>query len=195
MADETCLDETMRDLLPLLAHDALEGSEAQAARAHVAGCTACRAELALLRSAAAAISAAAPQVSTARILAGVQRATRLRVEPAMRVSRRMGGWMPRRYAAAAASVLLVVSASLAVLARTFGEADPTVEGAASAIVDSSGGRVMASAAAGLSVTGGLSDLDDDELTVLLDELDRVEATVAAEPSTLRRALVDDQENF
>lgn len=200
MADETCGNETMRDLLPLLAHDALGAGELAEARAHVASCAECGAELALIESAAAAITASAPKVSTAAILAEVQRRTRLRVEaPATIVARaprrQAPRWMPRRFAAAAASLILVASASLAVLVKTFG--GPSVDlvnGTSGTMIDSApAGRVMA--AAGISVTGGLSDLSEDDLTALLDELDSVEATVAAEPATLRRAIDDDQENF
>lgn len=205
MADETCRTETMRDLLPLLAHDALGAGDAAEARAHVASCAECRAELALIAAAATAITTSVPRVSTSAILAGVQRRTRLKLEsgpetpsgrtPERKPARQAARWMPRRFAAAAASLILVASASLAVLVKsTGGPSVDLIDSAPVATIDSAPtGRVMA--AAGMSVAGGLSDLSEDDLTALLDELDRVEATVASEPATLRRALVDDQENF
>lgn len=103
--------------------------------------------------------------------------------------------MPQRYAMAAASVILVASASLAVVARTFGGADQVTVDSVSTAPGDSAPAVRLAASAGILVTGGLSDLSDDDLTALLAELDQVEAMVAAEPATLRRALVDDPENF
>ena len=52
------------------------------------------------------------------------------------------------------------------------------------------GAVPAAAASeGLVVADGLSDLSDDDLESLLKELETLEATVSAEPGTLRRPLV------
>lgn len=197
MTEHDCRDEAMRDLLPLLAHDALEPAEAAAVRAHLAVCGSCVAELAVIESASRAISASVPVVSTAAILAGVQRRTRLKVErPAVSPSspRTAARWMPRRYAMAAASLILVASASLAVVARTFGGPDVTLTDSLTVAAGDSAPAARV-AAAGISVTGGLSDLSDDDLSALLAELDQVEATVAAEPASMRRALVDDPENF
>jgi len=196
-----CTNGELRDLLPLLAHDALEARDAARVRQHLVACAECRAELALLATARAAFDAATPVISTAAIVAGVQRATRPSVvqpsavqRPALRrdYGRRL---MPRRLLAAAASVVFLASISLTVLVRTFGA--PAVGGDS---VMASGARDSASelrlfASAGLNVTGGLSDLSDDELTTLLNELDSVEATIDAEPSTLRHALIEDPGGF
>lgn len=204
MAD--CTNEAMRDLLPLLAHEGAGGEDAaelRAARAHVDACASCRAELAMLRAAGDLIERAVPRVDAARIAAGVVAATRVRLVSAppatavRRVAPRMPSrWMPRRQAAIAASLVLVASASLAVVARTFGGPDrATLDGArGTAVVDTSPvSRVSASA--GISVAGGLSDLSDDQLVTLLAELDAVEATVAAEPQSIRQPIVDVPEEF
>jgi hypothetical protein len=120
----------------------------------------------------------------------VQRATagsaargRLRAVP----TKRRNAWLPQRYAAAAASLVLVASVSLAVVGRTwFGGGDPARSGADS---------VMAAAATvvaggGLSVPGGLSEYDTDELNALLSALDAMEATVEAEPVSFRQPILD-----
>ena len=91
-------------------------------------------------------------------------------------------WLSPRYAAAAAAVLLVASISLVAITRTFGTADDAAD-------------VPVLAMAGLSVEGGLSDLSDADLATLLDELNRVEATVIAEPTSLRQPIVDAPEGF
>lgn len=191
-----CTNGELRDLLPLLAHDALEAGDAARVRQHLATCADCRAELALLATARDAFDAATPAISTSAIAAGVQRAMRPSVVQRPALLRASGRrWMSGRLVAAAASVVFLASISLTVLARTFGA--PAVGGDS---VMASGARDSASelrlfASAGLNVTGGLSDLSDDELTTLLDELDSVEATIDAEPSTLRHALIEDPGGF
>jgi hypothetical protein len=194
MAD--CTNEAMRDLLPLLAwEEDRAGAEAglASARSHVESCAECAAELALLRAAASAIDARVPRVDAAAISAGVRRAMRVRIVERRAPSR----WMPRRQAAMAASLILMVSASLAVLARTFGgPADASLNGgrATSAMIDSAP-VARVSASAGITVAGGLSDLSEEELVTLLAALEEVEATVDAEPQSIRRSIVDVPEEF
>lgn len=191
-----CTNGELRDLLPLLAHDALEARDAARVRQHLAACAECRAELALLATARAAFDAATPAISTAAIAAGVQRATRPGgvQRPALRraYGRR---WMPGRLVAAAASVVFLASVSLTLLARTFGAPAVGVDSVTASGARDSASELRLFASAGLNVTGGLSDLSDDELTTLLDELDSVEATIDAEPSTLRHALIEDPGGF
>ncbi|MHB1298704.1 MAG: zf-HC2 domain-containing protein [Gemmatimonadaceae bacterium] len=195
-----CTNGELRDLLPLLAHDALEAGDAARVRQHLATCADCRTELALLATARDAFDAATPVISTTAIVAGVQRAMRPRAVPRPTPHRAYGRrWMPGRLVAAAASLVLVASVSLTVLARNFG-APAAGQADGDTVMVASGPRDSASevrlfASAGLSVTGGLSDLSDDELTTLLDELDSVEATIDAEPSTLRHALIEDPGGF
>ncbi len=189
-----CRLDEMRDLLPLLAHGALEPGEAARVRGHVEGCAPCRAELALLGTLRARFDAVTPAVSVAAITAGVLRAT-ASVTPTLRVERavpRRGNWLPRRYLAAAASLLLVGTLSLAALGRVFGTGEPGVDlegGVALSTADSAPSAITA-AAAGLIVADGLGDLDADALTALLAELESVEATVAADPVSIRRPIVD-----
>jgi hypothetical protein len=190
-----CPNGELRDLLPLLAHDALGAADAARVRAHAEGCASCRGELALLEAARARIDAAAPRVSTAAIAAGVRRATAVgATQDALRVlpRTRRSMWMPRRYAAAAASLVLVASLSLAVVGRVwFGDVDPSRAG-----VDSAAATAAAVVAAGgLSVPGGLGEYDADELNALLSALDAIEATIAAEPVSFRQPLLDTPEGL
>lgn len=206
-----CLNDDLRDLLPLMAHDALSAAERARVNEHVAHCAACREELSILVATVTAVEAATPSVSVAAITAAVQRATigegrlveraplRLHTRDARRAAtpvRRT--WVSRQVLAAAASLVLVVTLSLTVLTRTFGPSGgTTVDGmpdSSMGMTDSAGAaRLVASS--GLSVTGGLSDLSDEDLTTLLAELEQVDATVEAEPVSMHRALVNEPEGF
>ncbi len=210
-----CLNEDLRDLLPLLAHGSLSAADAGRVRAHMAGCAACAAELSLLQSAAAHLEASAPALDLAAITQGVQTAL-AQGRPALRVvpgelpagaaaprgaaapPRRT--WVPRQYLAAAATILVVVSLAIPFTGRN-GEdpvAAPTATGPAAAtdtpsvpVAESGGGTPGAAAAReALVATDGLSDLTDADLEALLDELETLEATVSAEPGTMRRAIVN-----
>lgn len=187
-----CENETMRDLLPLLAHDALDGAEATAVRAHVASCASCEAELRLIVAAVTLYAAATPSIDTAAIVAKLPTAPvarpALRLEASPKPSRSTFR-MPRYVLAAAASVMLMVTLSLTVLRPIFFGATPSVD---SAQVDSSGAEPAAPVAAPtagepVASLGGteFKDLGVDELTQLLNELDKMEATIAAEPRSMR----------
>ena len=211
-----CLNEDLRDLLPMLAHGALPAAEAARVRAHVATCAACTAELSTLESIRQVLSARAPQVDVSAIAMAVTAATSrgtpvLRVvpgdAPAVKPSSTSAtpaaprrGWVPRHYVAAAASILVVVSLSIPLLKpdspMDAGPAVmPTASGPATISpidtpeVATPGAVPAAAASEGLVVADGLSDLSDDDLESLLKELETLEATVSAEPGTLRRPLV------
>ena len=64
-----CTNNTMRDLLPELAHDALSADDAARVRAHIASCAACAAELRILSAAGELFANATPKVDTAAIVA------------------------------------------------------------------------------------------------------------------------------
>lgn len=212
-----CLNEDLRDLLPMLAHGSLPAAEAARVRAHVAACAACTAELATLESIRQVLSARAPQVDVSAIAMAVTAATSrgtpvLRVvpgdAPAVKPSSTSAtpaatrrGWVPRHYVAAAASILVVVSLSIPLL-----KPNASTDSPPAAVTTASGplttspvdtpdvetpATVPATAAAeGLVVADGLADLSDDDLESLLKELETLEATVSAEPGTLRRPLVN-----
>jgi hypothetical protein len=190
-----CLNEEMRDLLPALAAGSLAPSEAARVRAHLAGCASCDRELAVLETTRRVLIAQAPRIDTSRIVSAIADATAaprtatpaLTVVRGGAVGRSRGLRMPRRYLAAAATLLVVGTLSVpAVRERVFGSG-----GTAG---DSIGDVAAASAeVTGLGLSGGLTDLSDADLTALLAALDAMEPTVASEPVSLRSALLDDPE--
>lgn len=180
-----CTNDTMQDLLPGLARGTLPPAEAASLRAHLGACAACAAEFAILERAADLFSAATPQVDVAAILAKLPSPPGAR--PALRVERSapQAFRVPRYALAAAASVVLVATLSLAVLRPAFFGAP--VAGVDIAAVDS-GLRTPSTVPTALVGGADLADLDVDELTALLAELDRIEATVASEPISMRQPL-------
>ena len=70
-----CADEAMRDALPGLDHGRLAERERRALEAHLAGCAACSAELALLRDARLAVTSATPRLDLDRLALAVVAAT------------------------------------------------------------------------------------------------------------------------
>ena len=200
-----CTNDGMRDLLPLLAHGALGAGEAEAVKAHVAGCAPCGAELAALETARLVLRAQAPRVDVAAIARAVTAATQPAAAPVLRVERggavpsvaRRAPWRSRQWLAAAASVLVVVSLSLPMLSRVGEEGAGIPIPSSPAVVAPVDSPVAPAApvAAGGSVTVGqtLTDLSADDLTALLSELEALEATVATEPTTMRQPIVDTPE--
>ncbi|MFN0099592.1 MAG: zf-HC2 domain-containing protein [Gemmatimonadaceae bacterium] len=206
-----CMNEDLRDLLPLLAHGSLPAAEAVRVRAHVAACAECTAELSSLEAIRQVLSARAPQVDVAAIALAVTAATSrgtpvLRVVPGEApaakpapVAAPRKRWVPRHYIAAAASILVVVSLSIPLLRPDSTSAPlpvPTVSGPG-AITPIDTPEVVAPDAApaaavseGLVVADGLADLSDDDLESLLKELETLEATVSAEPGAWRRPLAN-----
>jgi len=204
-----CLNDEMRDHLPLLAHDALGAADATALRAHVAGCASCRAELELLEVTARVLDAGVPRVDTAAIVAALP-APRLRVVAAAPASRTPRRWarVPRQYVAAAASLLIVASLASPLLRGLFEapvvdigpDTTSAVEVRPSSGSPLTGGNGVVSAAspaaaAGIAPTTGLDELNEDDLTALLAELDLLEATVSREPVALRKPIVETPEGL
>lgn len=202
-----CTNLEMRDLLPDLARGALSGSSLVAIEAHVATCSACRDELALLRKTLGVLSAA-PSVDTERIVAAVARSTAGRRDAAAAVAqtrrRRASTFATpgRRVWLAAASVVAIVS--VAVLTsngdRTPGTSDlpPVVvhitEPTSPAPVGS--GQTPSTTGqpasrAELVMGGGVSDLADADLESLLDVLDDVDTELDVEPAVVLPVLEGD----
>lgn len=176
-----CQNESMRDQLPLLVHGELSAGDAVALRAHIAACAACASELALLERSAKLFAQATPRVDTAAILAKLPAAPGTR--PVLKVSRGKAPTLgvPRYALAAAASLVLVATLSLAALRDNFGST-----GSATDIGPDSGRPVASDVPVGIVGGNELGDLGADDLEVLLKELDQLEATVAAEPVTMQR---------
>lgn len=201
-----CPNAEIRDRLPDLLHDALDGAARLSLESHLAACDACTRELALLRAARVVLSRA-PSVDVARIAAALPRPAvavgpRLVQFPtATERARRRGHRAPLRWAGVAAAAALAIAVGVSTHAlrdRAFTDgATPTVATAppsasrAEPIAARTGDREVApaapSAVRAASVpllvvnTAGLSDAD---LAGLLDELDDLDAVPAADPLSL-----------
>jgi anti-sigma factor RsiW len=114
-----CPNGEIRDELPDYVHDRLVGAERARVAAHVASCPFCAAEVELLGAARRAITAAAPRIDPARIVAALPAPPRALRGPAIvrplasarRPAARVGSW---RMAAAIATIA-VGSVSFAVI--------------------------------------------------------------------------------
>lgn len=206
-----CANVRIREALPEYIHGQLDIRQRLLVQAHLAGCDACSAELAVLER-CRAVMAATPAVDTARILAALPapRSGHGRLDPsqlpASAATLHIGGGRPalwqRRAWRAAAAVLLMVGAAGVLVMR--GGQWPTSErafrggsvaaGGASGAGDSS---LLASSDVGqaprapLSLGGGLSDLSDAALSALLNEVDDVEALPLEEPAPVATFMVTD----
>lgn len=196
-----CLNEGIRDRLPLLAHGTLAAAEVATMRAHVSACAACRVELEVLDLSRQVLAAAAPRVDQASIL-GALPAPRLQVvagkgSGVAAVPRRRGVWMPRQYLAAAASLLIVASLASPLLKSVFDDPSLSVGRDTNITVTTPtlGGTPAPVSSSGFAVAAGLGDLSDDDLTALLAELEGFEATIAAEPTAMRTPIVSAPEGI
>ncbi len=191
-----CLNETMLDRLPMLAHGTLTAAEAAEVRAHIAGCAACAAELALLETSRLVLQANAPRVDAAAIARAVAARPALTVERggASAAAPRRSAWRSRQWLAAAASVIVVVTLSMQLLGNAGSGEGPALGPDTTGVATGPGGTEGASAVGGVAVGEGLTDLTDADLSALLTEIESVEATVAAEPAAVRQPIVDTPEN-
>lgn len=174
-----CPNGAVRDLLPELLHGRLSAAARLVVEAHLGDCADCRGELALLRSMRSSMRRTT-SVDTARIVSAI---------PSYRApARRSRAWWR---AAAAIAVLIAGGASVSVLQRESQlSADGTAVAARNAPVTPAVGESAAAAplqvasaesirelALGSSAVG---DLDDDQLSALLADLDDVEVVPSAE---------------
>ena len=179
-----CTNLEMRDLLPDYARGALTGPPVMAVEQHLASCAACRAELAVVQGALAALGSA-PRVDTARIVAAVGRSRRTR----QRVTRSV--WL------AAASIAAVAAAAL--LARNVANDPGSSTAPVVVIVQDDSARATPERPtpnapsrpatrqhenAELVVVGGIADLADADLEALLGMLDGLDAQIDVEPAAL-----------
>jgi hypothetical protein len=153
-----CANGDMRDLLPDWVHGRLDADRARLVAAHVADCGDCAEEVALLRDLASSLTAATPAVNVAAIVAALPKPPKAR--PRVIELR----WYQRTQMRAAAVLLFMAGAtSYAVLSRA----------------PSTAGDLPIPAAIGFA--GGVSDLSEGDLQSLLKEMDKLDATPAAEP--------------
>jgi len=189
-----CHEMTERDALPLLLRGRLSPSEAARVRAHVATCPACAEDLAVLERAAKLFDMATPRVDVSAIVAKLPAPSQ---RPALRVERGLARrpLVPRYALAAAASLTLVATLSFAALkGRVF---DGTTPATVSPDTTMPVSDVASAAPAPVALVTGaeLGELGSSELEALLAELDQFEATIAAEPVSMQRAVVDAPEGL
>jgi anti-sigma factor RsiW len=197
-----CHEDTERELLPLLLRGQLAPADAGRLEAHIAACPACAEEVALVERSQGLFDAATPRVHVSAIVAKLpapppRALTVLRGSPLGRGGRAV---VPRHLWAAAASLTLVATLSFAMLRdRVFGPQTPAglVSDAAMPTQVASGAPVLASGHESATLLGSaeLSDLGASELEALLADLEAFEATIAAEPMAMLRAVVPTPEGL
>ena len=212
-----CPRDDMRDRLPDLLHERLDpATRAEVAR-HVASCAACAEELELLRSMRRALSTA-PQVDAARIAAALA-ASRAAApaEPnvrqlAPRAAPRAGRRAAWRIAAALVIAALGVSGWLLVhrlpgapalpvaaapshvdstaAAPTVVAARPRGPGHSHAVAAPQVPPSLLASRPGLVMDGGVTDLSDGDMRMLLQSLDSLSAVPDADPAPMSYQIDD-----
>ena len=155
-----CPNGDIRDRLPDLLHGRLGAAERAAVEAHLRACQDCRDELELLRSMRGALGRV-PAVNVDAIAAQIPP---YRVPARQRPTRSWGGWR-----IAAAVTLLAAGGTSVIVARKDDRKPAT---AATATV---------SAPRELALTGGaVGELDDSELSALIDDVGSLDAVTPAD---------------
>jgi len=181
-----CVNGDIRDVLPELVSGTLPAADLARVQDHIRACADCAAEVELLRTARAAMRLA-PTMNTTRIAAGVQASTAQRL-----AARRI----PARVARMASVSLIVVLGAIGLWASR----DTPREASPVAVQPPAGGAGISAAAPGvagaveeprpaqgptqLALGGDMSQLDDDELLALMDELSGLEAIPGEEPASI-----------
>jgi anti-sigma factor RsiW len=181
-----CMNGEIRDLLPELVSGTLAAGEAVRVQEHVRACADCAAEVELLRTVRAAMRLA-PPMNTARIAEAVQASTARRLA-ARRIPARVG-----RIAALSLIVVLgvvglwsardsagVSDAGVAPVVAAAGEAPAAVAQPAAATQAPAAPRAPVQLALG----GDVSQLDDDELVALMQEVAVLDAMPGADAAPL-----------
>lgn len=190
-----CDEMNERDALPLLRRGLLEPSAAARVRAHVASCPSCTEELELLERSGRIFEAATPRIDVSAIVAKLPAPPTGAQRPQLSVQRGGAGrpLVPRYALAAAASLTLVATLSFAALkGRVFGGASAPAVAPDTAVPVAT---VAQAAPVALVGAAELGELGSAELETLLAEMDQLEATIAAEPISMQRAVVDAPEGL
>ncbi|HUF64657.1 MAG TPA: zf-HC2 domain-containing protein [Gemmatimonadaceae bacterium] len=185
-----CANAEVRDRLPELVHGLLEGPELVDVESHVAECSDCAAEAALIRRAAGVIALGAPRVNATRIAAALPTTATI-VEPPRTV------WAGRALRIAAALLVAVVGiGTLQYVTRDDGRAGlasldaPLPEsGGERAVARPVGSSATAGAyataqRAGLVLVGGIDALTLDQLELLVSRVETLDAMPSADPEPL-----------
>jgi hypothetical protein len=196
-----CQNAAIRDQLPELLHDRLEARARTVVLAHVDGCGDCRSELELLRGLHGMLIARTPRVDVQYVMGALPLAAR---RTSKRPVARGHTWADWRVAAAV-TVLALGGGSVAMLHRgtppvgsaaTTGGASTTMStspasaGQAPAAQSAPFASNAATSAAvasvgatpgGISMSGRLDDLSDEQLQALLEQVGDLQAIPITEP--------------
>lgn len=182
-----CANVNVRELLPDLLHDRLPAVQRAEVESHLAGCTACREELAILRSVLA--GAVAPRIDVGRIAAAVPvyRSApswrRAMVTPQLRVAAAivllMGGWAVVK-SSGGPSVSAGSDTGRGAALTPSVATGPTVPVESAVVVSAVPPLVAKSVPTELAVGDSFHDVSDSELRALLDDLATFEALTPAE---------------
>jgi anti-sigma factor RsiW len=155
-----CPNGDIRDLLPDLLHGRLGATERAAVEVHLRDCEECRDELELLRGMRSALRRA-PAVNVSRIVAEIPP---YHAPAGVRAARTWGGWR------IAAAITLLAAGGTSVLVARNDDGEPATVAIATA-----------SAPRELALTGGaVGELDDSELSALIDDVGSLEAVTPAD---------------
>lgn len=210
-----CRRGDVRDFLPDLLHERLDAATRAEVTRHVASCAECAAELELLRSMRSALTPA-PRVDVRQIAAAVAASRGATAEPGVRA---LGGPrlapVRRRVVWRIAAAFVVAALGLTtwmlsrqspysppVVATALQHADsipagphvvapqpPTPRDRRAVTTSPAAPRMLASR--GLVMDGGVTDLSDVDVRVLLQSLDSLTAIPDADPSPMSYQLDDD----
>lgn len=181
-----CVNGEIRDLLPELVSGTLPAGEVARVQEHVRVCADCGAEVELLRAARAAMRVA-PPMNTARIAEAVQASTSRRLA-ARRVPARVGGIAALSLVVVLGAVGLWSTRDTAVVAGAGGASVVTAAAGAPAAVAQPATvaepRSATRAPVQLALGGDMSQLEDDQLVALIQEVAALEAMPGAEAASL-----------
>ena len=192
MTTNDCPDGNMRDLLPEYANGVLAAGIHERVRAHVARCTDCAAEVALIRTVGAAYPT--PKVDVARIVAALP-------QPARHAHSAVGRWRVQQWRIAAGVAMIAIGGITVVVLRSTMHrastpvltpapiavqtpvvaAPPAVQPSAPTELAQLTPRSTPVEMGELSFGGGLSDLSDAQLKSLLREIDSLDGAPSTEP--------------
>ena len=208
-----CMNAEVRDALPDLMHGRLSDLDRATMKAHVETCADCREELRLLEEVRAS-APLAPKIDVSRIVAALpapmpSAADQLVASQPERVRRQSS---PLLKMVAVAALLVTGSLTFATVRSQRSETAPASSSVAAAPVPASAASTQESVVAiaqpapasvvesshtagkqavGLSLTGGVQDLSDEQLQSLVDGLDDVEALPSSEPEPLTISVDED----
>ena len=195
-----CVNAEIRDQLPDLVHDRLAAAERAIVVAHVEGCVDCRDELQLLRDAQAMFARGVPRVDVAYVVGALPKAPAARAARSVAARSSKRTWSDWRIAAAV-TLLIAGGGSYAVMKTRLPDVVTDTAAVVAAVsegttpestmLDSSFAAVPDLAAMIApdddrpSAIGAayvrLGDLDEEQLTALLNDIDNLRAVPASEP--------------